>query len=676
LKLSEEKIQQMERLKEGQTQLSAATSQSRKDYRIDGYQNLLNKYGTPQDNTEAYTYVPEGRIPDMELTRHYESNGLFAKIIDIPAEEVVKHGFTLGIEDKSIEQSIKDTLDDLDFEEKASSAIKWARLYGGSIIVMMIDDGGELQDPVNWKKVKGIDELRVYERAIVQPDYSAMYNHFGDLDSRSKKSKFGEPQYFYVYSYTGSFVVHESRCLIFRNSKMPELGMIAEYRYWGIPEYVRIKRNLRETITAHGDAVKLLERSVQAIYKMKDLAQLLATDEGEEQALKRLQIIDMARGILNSIAIDSEGEDYGFQQFSVTGIKEVIDATCNMLSALTEIPQTKLFGRSPAGMSATGESDLENYYNFIGKIQKLMLKHNLMRIIDIICLAARKNGEIEEIPKIKLTFDPLWSLSEQEQASVDQTKASTAQTKANTAQIYVDMGALDPSEVRAGLKSADEYAIEDLIDDESGDILTPEERQALLELKMTDLASPEVPVDTTPTGPEAQPAAEAPQTDEDPRGSSAVLVIKDGKILCGHRKDGQGICGPGGHIEEGETPEEAAMRETWEEFGIELTELIPLGTLDGLDPEHGKPHIFLSTAFKGDVHPNTQEMENNAFTELHSLNKADLFAPFKSSIDMLMGVLADLFLLAEKQPLDESEDLVSDPQTDAEEASDTDEEEA
>jgi len=151
---------------------------------------------------------------------------------------------------------------------------------------------------------------------------------------------------------------------------------------------------------------------------MKDLAQLLATDEGEEQALKRLQIIDMARGILNSIAIDSEGEDYGFQQFSVTGIKEVIDATCNMLSALTEIPQTKLFGRSPAGMSATGESDLENYYNFIGKIQKLMLKHNLMRIIDIICLAARKNGEIEEIPKIKLTFDPLWSLSEQEQASV------------------------------------------------------------------------------------------------------------------------------------------------------------------------------------------------------------------------------------------------------------------
>ena len=118
------------------------------------------------------------------------------------------------------------------------------------------------------------------------------------------------------------------------------------------------------------------------------------------------------------------------------------------------------------------------------------------------------------------------------------------------------------------------------------------------------------------------------------------------------------------------------MRETWEEFGIELTELIPLGTLDGLEPEHGKPHIFLSTAFKGDVHPNTQEMENNAFTELHLLNTADLFAPFKSSIDMLMDVLADLFLLVGKQPSDESEAPVSDPQTDVEEASDTDEEEA
>ena len=102
-----------------------------------------------------------------------------------------------------------------------------------------------------------------------------------------------------------------------------------------MPEYVRIRRALRETVTAHTDSVKLLERSVQAIYSMKGLASLLTTDDGENQVLKRLQLVDTSRGLLNSIAIDSEGEQYDFKTFQFSGVKDVIDATCNMLSALT-----------------------------------------------------------------------------------------------------------------------------------------------------------------------------------------------------------------------------------------------------------------------------------------------------------------------------------------------------
>lgn len=441
-------------------------------HREDGYVNLLNKYGTKQDNSEAYKFEREPVIPDMQLTGLYEGNGLFSKIIDAPAEEALKHGFDLNLKSDELNAFVEDALDDLEWEEKAATAIKWARLYGGALIVMLIDDGRGLEEPVDWEHIRSIDELRVYERSIVQPDYASLYQQdYGGKGVGNRVSKFGQPEYYYVSSIYGSFKVHESRCLVFRNGVLPEQTSNATYLFWGMPEYVRIRRALRETVTAHTDSVKLLERSVQAIYSMKGLASLLTTDDGENQVLKRLQLVDTSRGLLNSIAIDSEGEQYDFKTFQFSGVKDVIDATCNMLSALTNIPQTILFGRSPAGMNATGDSDFESYYNFVEKIQRLMLKRNLRTLLDVVFRAGIASGDVAEEPDYKLEFKPLWSLSDTEQAAVDQTKAQTEQIKAQTAQLYVDMQAIDPSEVRSRLASDEEFDVEDIISEDDEDDL-------------------------------------------------------------------------------------------------------------------------------------------------------------------------------------------------------------
>ncbi len=441
-------------------------------HREDGYVNLLNKYGTKQDNSEAYKFEREPVIPDMQLTGLYEGNGLFSKIIDTPAEEALKHGFDLNLKSNEMNAFVDEVLDDLEWDEKATTAIKWARLYGGALIVMLIDDGRGLEEPVDWEHIRSIDELRVYERSIVQPDYASLYQQdYGGKGIGNRVSKFGQPEYYYVSSIYGSFKVHESRCLVFRNGVLPEQTSNATYLFWGMPEYVRIRRALRETVTAHTDSVKLLERSVQAIYSMKGLASLLTTDDGENQVLKRLQLVDTSRGLLNSIAIDSEGEQYDFKTFQFSGVKDVIDATCNMLSALTNIPQTILFGRSPAGMNATGDSDFESYYNFVEKIQRLMLKRNLRTLLDVVFRAGIASGDVAEEPDYKLEFNPLWSLSDTEQATVDQTKAQTALVKAQTAQAYVDMQALDPTEVRSRLASDEEFDVEDIISEDDEDDL-------------------------------------------------------------------------------------------------------------------------------------------------------------------------------------------------------------
>lgn len=624
-------------------------------HREDGYVNLLNKYGTKQDNSEAYKFEREPVIPDMQLTGLYEGNGLFSKIIDTPAEEALKHGFDLNLKSDELNAFVEDALDDLEWEERAATAIKWARLYGGALIVMLIDDGRGLEEPVDWEHIRSIDELRVYERSIVQPDYASLYQQdYGGKGVGNRVSKFGQPEYYYVSSIYGSFKVHESRCLVFRNGVLPEQTSNATYLFWGMPEYVRIRRALRETVTAHTDSVKLLERSVQAIYSMKGLASLLTTDDGENQVLKRLQLVDTSRGLLNSIAIDSEGEQYDFKTFQFSGVKDVIDATCNMLSALTNIPQTILFGRSPAGMNATGDSDFESYYNFVEKIQRLMLKRNLRTLLDVVFRAGIASGDVAEEPDYKLEFKPLWSLSDTEQAAVDQTKAQTALVKAQTAQAYVDMQALDPTEVRRRLASDEEFDVEDIISEDDEDDLL----QSLLGTEpstMSDVEAAQKNIEQgqAPGGKEQSaavvPTATSPTTNADAADTDrgvGVLVVQDGRFLCGTRLKGGSVGGPGGHIEVGESPEDAAIRETQEEFGITPKDLMPVAFLSDLKPPYCPSHVFLCTDFDGSIQCADGEMTSPGFitaekvAELSTQNPERLFPPFAQSIAALLDVLS------------------------------------
>lgn len=624
-------------------------------HREDGYVNLLNKYGTKQDNSEAYKFEREPVIPDMQLTGLYEGNGLFSKIIDTPAEEALKHGFDLNLKSDELNAFVEDALDDLEWEERAATAIKWARLYGGALIVMLIDDGRGLEEPVDWEHIRSIDELRVYERSIVQPDYASLYQQdYGGKGVGNRVSKFGQPEYYYVSSIYGSFKVHESRCLVFRNGVLPEQTSNATYLFWGMPEYVRIRRALRETVTAHTDSVKLLERSVQAIYSMKGLASLLTTDDGENQVLKRLQLVDTSRGLLNSIAIDSEGEQYDFKTFQFSGVKDVIDATCNMLSALTNIPQTILFGRSPAGMNATGDSDFESYYNFVEKIQRLMLKRNLRTLLDVVFRAGIASGDVAEEPDYKLEFKPLWSLSDTEQATVDQTKAQTALVKAQTAQAYVDMQALDPTEVRRRLASDEEFDVEDIISEDDEDDLL----QSLLGTEpstMSDVEATQKNIEQgkAPGGEEQSatvaPTATPPTTNADADDTDygvGVLVVQDGRFLCGTRLKGGSVGGPGGHMEAGESPEDAAIRETREEFGITPKDLMPVAFLSDLKPPYCPSHVFLCTDFDGSIRCADGEMASPGFitaekvAELSTQNPERLFPPFAQSIAALLDVLS------------------------------------
>lgn len=421
-------------------------------YRFDGFPDVLHRY-----SMESSIYDSGMLIPDYDLAEKYQYNGLFSKIIDRPAEEALKHGIEYNISDQTLADFLDDALDRLDWEEKATTAIRWARLFGGAVIVMLLDDGRGLEEPVNWQDIRSVEELRVYERAIVQPDPNCYLT--------------GKAEYFDISStYGGFFRVHRSRCLVFKNGSLPEYAAPQQYFYWGLPEYVRIRRDLSIALHTHQSAANMIDKSVQPVYKQRGLQSTLAGPDGDDQVLKRLLVLDASRGMMNSVAIDMDGEDYSFQTFQLSGASEILESTYSLLSAVTCIPQTILFGRSPSGENATGESDLENYYNFVEGIQKRMLKKNIRTLLKAVVQAGVYDGSIAESQTIKPTFKPLWSLSEAEQATVELSKAQRAQATAQTAQLYIDMQVLQPDEVRQALARDGTLNIEDILDHQPQDV--------------------------------------------------------------------------------------------------------------------------------------------------------------------------------------------------------------
>lgn len=98
------------------------------------------------------------------------------------------------------------------------------------------------------------------------------------------------------------------------------------------------------------------------------------------------------------------------------------------------------------------------------------------------------------------------------------------------------------------------------------------------------------------------------------------MVCKEGRVLLGMKKRGFGaghFNGFGGKVEEGETIEEAAVREVKEEAGIEPLMLEKVGILDfsfQSEPKVLEVHIFKVADFTGEP-TESEEMSPQWFLE-------------------------------------------------------------
>jgi hypothetical protein len=115
---------------------------------------------------------------------------------------------------------------------------------------------------------------------------------------------------------------------------------------------------------------------------------------------------------------------------------------------------TLLYGTSPAGLNATGESDIRLWYdNVHGREQNGKLRDPIEYLTELILASAEGPTGGQVTDDWALQFNSLFQQSDEE-------IATTRRTQADTDRAYIDTGVLTPAEVRESRFGGDAYSLE------------------------------------------------------------------------------------------------------------------------------------------------------------------------------------------------------------------------
>lgn len=409
--------------------------------RKDGWLNLFTGLGTRADKTKSTRAVPTGFLADAEKEIIYADDGLGARIVDLLPEDMMKQGWHYVFENEkegfdNYSKIYNHVFKEIRANYKIAQALKWARLYGGALILLGVYDGESLDQPLNLNKIKNFENLKIIPRNNVM--YGTM-----EFQMNPELPHYGQVEYYPVTFYTGRQYqmqrVHYSRVIEIKGIEIPssEASLIPmEFRYWGLSVFQRIQDRLKELGSSFSSLANLLNELTIGKYKYKDLAQIMSSDDGGELVQKRLQAMDLMKSVFHSVLLDTD-ESFERDTLSFSGVSDVMYQFMMMTSAATGYPMTKLFGISPGGLNSTGEADMYQYYDMVKAKQETELLPIIERLVKII-------SEWQNIPEPEIVFNPLEQMTEKEQAELEAKKADSEYKKMQTYQGYIEMGIMSP----------------------------------------------------------------------------------------------------------------------------------------------------------------------------------------------------------------------------------------
>jgi phage-related protein (TIGR01555 family) len=383
---------------------------------LDKLQNLVANLGTDQDKRE-FSRFSTRNFSSEELDAMYSDDWLSGKLIDIPVEDMLREGWKYDAPGLDADQIglVEEEEKILQVKTKYDEVLKWSRLYGGAIVIMGIDGAGDPDEPLDVNRIKkgALKFLNVVDR------FDLSVYDVNQIDPTLPNYRL--PTYYSVF---GARKIHESRILRFEGIRVPR-RITERLNYWGIPVLQRVYDAIQNAqTTANSIASMTFEANIDVI-KIDDLKRQLTTPAGSDALVKRFLLAKILKSNNNMLLLDqTETYDRKGNNIASQGLPGVLQVFLEIVSGAADVPATRLLGRAPEGLNSSGESQHRDYYDSLAGKQESILRPQHWKLNQVLVRSVL--GTFPE--DWSFEFNPLWQLSEKEQAEVEQIRANTDAT--------------------------------------------------------------------------------------------------------------------------------------------------------------------------------------------------------------------------------------------------------
>ena len=424
--------------------------------------NPYSKMGTEEDWTEA---TRPGYIKKLtkEQLETLSIEPALNRICTAYADSSILKGweFTFGRDgDIELAQKINDLALELEVANAMNEAQFLANVYGGAAIIQFIDDGRPPDQPINYQKIRAVKGYRVLDRYKIRPDYKGFEDpkRVEHYEIMLPEYLSGELKKLDRNRFERGYYVHRDRLLRFDGTRCtPDL-----MRYnggWSFSLIEQIYDKFQRYETSLSSSGALLKDYSLFVLKMKGWADKVQKMEGKEktETQKQLTTLYQTASIYGGMIIDQEEHTLEFPKRDFGSIRDISDTHRDAFIGASGIPHTKLFGESPSGLGATGESEERTWAHEVGAFQVSSWLPNLNKAYKSILASVEQSKS----PTVKkgwtIKFHSVLQLSEEE---ILQNRATMAQTDST----YVVNQILTPEEVRESRFGGSEYSIETILD--------------------------------------------------------------------------------------------------------------------------------------------------------------------------------------------------------------------